>query len=80
MYNLKLNQIYNWSEIVKEYPDLWAIITDIKEEDGEIVSCKLLDVCKSGERATYMKKYINLDMELRCERTTFNAPNVGILA
>lgn len=77
---LEMNNTYTWKEITKEYPDLWVIITDVKESAGEIKSCKLLDVCSADERATYVSKYINLDMELRCERTTFSAPNVGILS
>lgn len=76
---LKMNRTYKWEEIEKEYPDLWVIITDVKEHAGEIKSCKLLDVCTADKRADYMNKYIKQDIELRCERTTFNAPNVGIL-
>ncbi|MCM1219505.1 MAG: hypothetical protein NC548_33920 [Lachnospiraceae bacterium] len=80
MARLELNKKYNWQEIVQTYPDLWVIITEVKERAGEIKSCKLLDVCTADERANYMSKYINLNIELRCERTTFNAPNVGILS
>lgn len=77
---LKMNHTYKWEEIEKEYPDLWVIITDVKEKAGEIKSCKLLEVCTADERAKCVSKYINLDIELRCERTTFNAPNVGMLS
>lgn len=80
MSNLKLNQTYKWNEIVKTYPDLWVIIADVKERAGEIITCRLLDVCTANERADYVSKYINLDIDLRCERTTFSAPNVGILS
>ena len=52
----------------------------IKERAGEIITCRLLDVCTADERADYVSKYINLDIDLRCERTTFSAPNVGILS
>lgn len=77
---LKLNTIYTWDTIVKEYPDLWVIITDIKEHSGEIKSCKLLEVCTADERAACVQRYKNLEIKFRCTRTTFSAPNVGILA
>lgn len=77
---LRMNDIYTWKEITKEYPDLWVIITNVKEQNGEIETCKLMDVCHADERAIYVKKYLNLGVRFRCVRTTFSAPNVGILS
>lgn len=80
MKNLELNRKYNWQEIVQTYPDLWVIVTDIKECEGEIVSCKLLDVCTADERATHKSKYKGSGIKTRLVRTTSNDPNVGILS
>jgi len=77
---LKMNKTYTWKEITKAYPDLWVIITDIKESGGEIKTCRLMDVCEADERAVYVKKYINSGIKFKCERTTFRGPNVGILS
>lgn len=80
MTQLKLDKTYKWQEIVSTYPDLWVIVTDIKEQDGAIQSCKLLDVCTADERATHISKYIGSGIKTRLVRTTFSAPNVGILS
>ena len=74
---LKLNNIYTWNEIVTNYPNLWVIITDVKESDGEIKSCRLLDVCTKTNKHEYIKKYLNSDIKFECMRTTFKAPNAG---
>jgi macrodomain Ter protein organizer (MatP/YcbG family) len=75
----KTNTTCKWEEIVKEYPDSWVIITDVKESDGEIKTCKLLDVCTKDNKHEYIKKYLNSDLKFECQRTTFKAPNAGIL-
>lgn len=80
MSNLKRNKVYKWEDIVREYPDLWVIVTDVKENAGEIVTCRLLDVCTYDGKAQCVKKYINSEMKTRLLRTTFNDPNVGILS
>ncbi len=80
MTRLELNKVYQWSEIEQAYPDLWVIITNIKEHAGEIISCKLLDVCTANERANYVSKYIGSGVKTRLVRTTSNDPNVGILS
>ena len=76
---LEMNKIYKWNEIVKAYPDLWVIITNVKEHDGEIESCKLLDVCSKENKSDYIRKYMASNIEFECRRTTFNAPNIGML-
>ena len=76
---LKTNNVYTWDAIVKEYPDLWVIITEVKESDGEIKSCRLLDVCTKANKHEYIKKYLNSGLKFECQRTTFKAPNAGIL-
>ena len=79
MENLELNKVYQWSEIEQIYPDLYVIITDVKEQAGEIVSCRLLDVCSKQDKPKYIKKYMESNIKFDCCRTTFNAPNVGTL-
>lgn len=77
---LELNKVYTWKEIETAIPNMWVIITDVKEKDGMIVSCKLLDICTKADKVKYLNKYLNKGIKFECERTTFNAPNVGILA
>jgi hypothetical protein len=71
--------MYTWDKIAEAYPDLWVIITDINEEDGEIKSCKLLAVCNSDETHVQIKKYKELEMKFECVRTTFKSPNIGVI-
>ncbi len=76
---LKLGEVYKWQEIVDAYPDLWVIATDIKEHAGEVISCRLLDVCRTNERAERISKYINSGITVRFIRTTFSEPNIGFV-
>ena len=76
---LKLNDTYTWKKIVEEYPDLWVVITEVKECNGEINTCKLLAVCTKEDKYKYIEKYLNSGIKFECQRTTFKAPNAGIL-
>ena len=76
---LKQNTTYRWEEIVKAYPDSWVIITEVKESNGEIKSCRLLDVCTKANKHEYIKKYLDTGLKFECQRTTFKAPNAGML-
>jgi hypothetical protein len=73
------DKLYKWSDIALEYPDKWAIITDIKEKDGMIETCKLISICTQDEKAELIKKYKKQGLKFECERTTFSAPNVGVV-
>ena len=77
---LQMGKKYAWSEIVEAYPDKWAFITDVKMKDGEILTCKLLAVCNAEERYMYVRQYLKDKIKFECERTTFNGPNIGVLA
>lgn len=77
---LKLNNVYTWKEITETYPDLWAIVTDVKEDNGEIESCRLLAVCTKDDKHKYIKKYLNSNIKFECHRTVFKAPNIGMLS
>ena len=57
---------------------MYAFITDVKENNGEIISCKLLNICTKIEKSNYIQKYIQQGIKFECHRTTFNAPNIGI--
>lgn len=76
---LELGKVYKWTEIEQEYPNLWVCITDVKEVDEAIDTCRLLDVCTFENKSDYMKKYASMGIEFECQRTTFKAPNVGML-
>ncbi len=72
---LKMNNIYKWEEIEKTYTDLWVIITEVKESNGEVKSCKLLDVCTKVNKHKYIKKYLKTGIKFECKRTTFKDNN-----
>lgn len=76
---LKPNNVYKWEEITRAYPNMWVIITEVKESNGEIKSCKLLDICTKNNKHEYIKKYLDKGIKFECQRTTFKAPNAGIL-
>lgn len=76
---LELNKVYKWEQIVKEYPDMYAFISDIKRKNGEIEECRLLDICKFGETHIYTKKYINSKVRFSCQRTTDKLTDIGVM-
>ena len=76
---LELGKQYNWSDITEEYPDMYAIVTDIQSKDGMIQSCKLLEVVSYDKEEEAICKYMRKGIKFACERTTFSAPNVGVL-
>lgn len=78
--NLKYNEVYTWEEIGKVYPDMYAFITDVKyDKYEEIKKCKLLKVVPYERKDQTILEYIKQGIEFDCERTTFSAPNVGVL-
>ena len=76
---LEMNKVYKWQIIVSEYPNMWAFITDIKEKDGQIISCRLLAICSHKDKAKYIQSFKRRGIHFECERTTFSAPNMGVL-
>ena len=76
---LKFGEIYNWSNIIKEYPNMYAIITDINKKDGVIQRCKLIDVVPFEKEEETVCHYIDTCMDFDCVRTTFSAPTVGVI-
>jgi len=75
---LQMGREYKWSDIVKEYPDMYAIITEVKEKDGIIDSCRLMEVVPYEQEEDAVCRYMKSDVEFSCKRTTFSAPNVGV--
>ena len=76
---LKLNKGYAWDTISSTYPDMYALITNVKMQGGAIKTCTLLDVCTFDEKAHYVEKYLKKGIEFSCERTTFLMPTMGAL-
>lgn len=76
---MELNKYYSFDEIKEAYPNKWAVLTEVKEKNGDIVKCKLLDVCNVSELHIYRKKYKDKGIIVDCIRTTPTAPNVGVL-
>lgn len=77
--NIDQNKVYKWADIALEFPNKWAIITDVKEKDGLIYTCKVLNICTQDEKAKLIKMYKETGIKFECERTTFSAPNMGVL-
>ena len=76
---LELGKVYKWTEIVQHYPDMYVVIVNVKREMGEIVTCKLLDVCTKADKHIYREKYIKLGIVMEIQRTTCNDPVIGVL-
>lgn len=76
---LELNKVYKWEQIVKEYPDMHAFVTDVKMADGEIKTCRLLDVCPFKDIHLYTKKYIERKIHFECHRTIDRLPDLGVM-
>lgn len=59
---------------------MWAFITEIEEsDDGEILSCILLDICYKKYKSFYLDKHMKGQVKFRCVRTTFNGPGTGVI-
>ena len=41
---LEHGKVYKWDDISNEYPNMYAIITDIKRHGGTIDTCRLLEI------------------------------------
>jgi hypothetical protein len=76
---LEVGKIYDWKRIVIEYPNMWVFITDIKEKNGTINTCRLLAVCSHQDKAKYIIDFKSRGISFECERTSFSAPNMGVL-
>lgn len=77
---LESDKIYNWNDIVNSYPNMWAFITDIEEDDdGMIQSCRLLAICSYEKKENYVVQFMEQGIDFDCVRTTFSAPNMGVL-
>ena len=72
-----INKTYEWTDIAKKYPNMWAFITDVKEKNGVIKKCRLLVICSFEERDSVEEDFIKKGKP--CVRTTFSIPNMGVL-
>ncbi|MBQ9609475.1 MAG: hypothetical protein IJV15_08545 [Lachnospiraceae bacterium] len=79
MGQLEMGKVYKWSLISATYPNMYAIITDVKEKGGLIQSCKLLEITTYENKEKVVHEYKNSDINFDCVRTTFSAPNMGAL-
>ena len=77
---IELGKVYEWSEIVEKYPDMYAIITDYEHIDGggAIGKCKVLDIVPYEDMEDTVCKYLDMGITFLCQRTTFNGPDVGV--
>ena len=69
----ELNKEYDWETIASAYPGMYAIITDVVEEDGCIVRCRLLEIVPFSKRSETVHKYKLSGQSFDCERTTFKS-------
>lgn len=79
MQELEMGKIYDWSTISTTYPNMYAIITDAVEKRDVVVKCRLLEVVPYEKKSEVVHRYKMSGMPFDCKRTTFNAPNVGVL-
>ena len=79
MRQLEMGKTYKWSVISETYPNMYVIITDIKEKGGLIQSCKLLEITSYENKEEVVHRYRKSNINFDCVRTTFSAPNVGVL-
>ena len=75
---ISLNKTCNWPSIEEQYPNMWAFITEVKEQDGNIIRCKVLDLCTYDERAVLEKKYKDSGISFDCVATTYSVP-LGVI-
>ncbi len=75
---IETGKVYKWKEIAKEYPNMYAIITDVKRKNEMIQSCKLLKIVPYKERSKTVCYYMDLGIDFDCVRTTFSAPTMGV--
>lgn len=55
---LEFGKRYTWDEIVKAYPNKYAIVTDIEDgKDRPVESAILLDVCDFNEMDSKVLKF-----------------------
>lgn len=76
---LEYNKVYTWDEIVKNYPNMYAIITDVVKEHEEIKRCKLLEIVSFEDEEKTCHEYKKAGRHFDCVRTTFSVPSVGVL-
>ncbi len=76
---MEINEVCKWTSIVKKYPDMWVFMTDVKEKNGQIDTCRVLAICNHSEKAKYISLFKDKGINFECERTTFSAPNIGVL-
>lgn len=62
----------DWKEIQKKYPDMWTILTGVKENNkGEILKFNLLALAEEQDLHKYIEKYRDLDCYKYLKRTTY---------
>lgn len=77
---LEMGKRYKWKQISETYPNMWAIITDIKETDwGGIDSCKLLAIATNDTKMNYLDYFYGKGLSVADVRTTFKMPSGGML-
>jgi len=74
---LELGKRYKWSDISNEYPDMYAVITDMEKKDGLLDTCVLVEVVPFEKKEDAIIRYTKIGKKFACRRTTYSAPNVG---
>ncbi len=72
----------HWSAIQKEYPNRWVALTDVKTNDGAIISANVIDDCIDSELSAMKRKYrqINKDRHIWFVRTTEGSAQYSVFA
>ena len=71
-YQLENGTREDWERIKREYPDKWALLTDVKYDDEQqIIGFNLITVTTRAERDKILEKYFNEPKRITTVRTTY---------
>lgn len=60
----------DWKQLQEEYPDKWAIITNMKyNKNQELIRFDLIAICTVDERTEYLRKLFKENIEFETVRT-----------
>ena len=69
----------SWSVIESNYPNMWAFMTNVRRDNGNIVDCELLCVVPFEKMADTMAQLKNKGILFERERTTESMPTTGVI-
>lgn len=74
---IEMNKTYDWDYIDNTYPDMWALVTNVKYKDGYVDKVKLLDLVTEQGKTAAIKKCRATGVRFQCIRTAYTEPLIG---